>query len=349
MGGEIEFDASGVPMPQAGLSETMCYGLTVPTGSLMPAGGWPVLIYAHGTGGNYRSFANSSLAAVFADLGFAVISFDNVMHGPRQNTSFDPALWNDALWEFEEDGIGRLFFNVVNPRAARDNVLQGAADLFWLTRLLRSNPVLNTTATGDIKFDANQLYFFGHSQGTVIAAPYFAEETDLQAAVFSGAGADLALSILNKKEPVDLSQSTALFLGDQGLSRIHPMIGLMGLLFGPSDALAYASGLRRADGTAITTPYLQFSGVGDSFTPDATHAAMLEAMGVPIVGGGADVALPGVVQVDQVPANRAGALRYVPDGAYNGHFVVFEHARSEQALRAFLGGALNNGLAEISR
>ena len=50
---------------------------------------------------------------------FAVLSFDGVMHGPRRGSDLSP-----------ED----LLFNVRNPAAARDNSLQGGADLFKSTQ-----------------------------------------------------------------------------------------------------------------------------------------------------------------------------------------------------------------------
>ena len=52
-GGNLVLDDAGVPQRQR--SETLRVAITVPKGD-PPAAGWPVVIYAHGTGGDYQSF-----------------------------------------------------------------------------------------------------------------------------------------------------------------------------------------------------------------------------------------------------------------------------------------------------
>ena len=61
--------------------------------------------------------------------------------------------------------------------------------------------------------------------------------------VWSGSGAELALSILNKTEPIDIKQVAAIVFGDNNLSRLHPMMSILGQIFGPSDAISYAAAL----------------------------------------------------------------------------------------------------------
>ena len=58
----------------------MRFALTVPPGTT-PAAGWPICIYAHGTGGDYRSFIDDGTALRLAKQGIAVISTDQVLHG----------------------------------------------------------------------------------------------------------------------------------------------------------------------------------------------------------------------------------------------------------------------------
>ena len=68
----------------------------------------------------------------------------------------------------------------------------------------------------NLKFDQDKLVYFGHSQGTVIGGPVLAFEHDygtpLMGVVWSGSGAELALSILNKTEPIDIKQGQRLSL-----------------------------------------------------------------------------------------------------------------------------------------
>ena len=213
----------------------MCYSLAIPKGQAKPAGGWPVVIYAHGTGGSFVSQMADGTAERLTELGYAVIGIDNISHGPRSGLSAEEALF---------DG-GQSFFNLANPRASRDNILQGSADLFFLVKMLRQNGLLPTVLlNGDsVGFDPGRVSFFGHSQGTVIAPAFLAAETDIEAAILSGVGSELALSILYKKAPIDVSQIAAQFFGDQGIARLHPVLGIFASLYAPSDSISYAPSL----------------------------------------------------------------------------------------------------------
>src|SRR5439155_452746 len=70
-------------------TEHMRFSVSVPPGPT-PATGWPICIYAHGTGGNVESFVEDDTAHQLAGEGIAVISTDQVLHGPR-NPGGDPA------------------------------------------------------------------------------------------------------------------------------------------------------------------------------------------------------------------------------------------------------------------
>ncbi|HSC87051.1 MAG TPA: hypothetical protein VLC09_07260, partial [Polyangiaceae bacterium] len=91
-------------------TEQVCMSLTVPKGTA-PAAGWPLVVYAHGTGGSMRSHLSDAIAGRLARTSpaFAVLGIDQVQHGPRRGSSTeDPE---------------HLFFNFTNPDAARGNPL----------------------------------------------------------------------------------------------------------------------------------------------------------------------------------------------------------------------------------
>ena len=117
-GGDFVLSSAGVPQLQR--TEPVCMSLTVPKGSPMPAGGWPLLVYAHGTGGSFRTDIPEGVAGRMAAIGVAVLGIDQVEHGTRRGTS--------------QDSPDNLFFNFANPAAARGTPLQGAADQMSLVR-----------------------------------------------------------------------------------------------------------------------------------------------------------------------------------------------------------------------
>lgn len=337
-GGTIEYGADGLPIEQS--AESMCYSLAVPVGE-MPADGWPTVVYAHGTGGFFSSMFFDGTAARLTQLGYAVLSFDNVMHGPRSGLSAEEAAFD----------AGQSFFNLANPAASRDNVLQGAADVSYALRLV-ANRAPSLAGLPNLKFDADQLVYFGHSQGTVIGGPVLAFEHDygtpLMGVVWSGSGAELALSILNKTEPIDIKQVAAIVFGDNNLSRLHPMMSILGQIFGPSDAISYAGQL------PADVPMLFTSGFGDSFTPDATHFALMQASGLPVIDtvgdlgdDQADFRIPDTIsKVDGPIVGSGGSAAKgwvrVPRGAApDGHFVAFSQEDAVRSVDRFLNSLLN--------
>jgi pimeloyl-ACP methyl ester carboxylesterase len=313
-GGNFVYGSDGMPIVQG--YESMCYSLTVPKGQAEPAGGWPVVVYAHGTGGSFVSQMGDSTADRLTELGYAVIGIDNISHGPRSGLPAQEALF---------DG-GQSFFNLANPRASRDNILQGSADLFYLVKMLRGNSL--SVAGQTVNFNPERVSFFGHSQGTVVAPAFLSVETEIEAAILSGVGSELALSILYKKAPIDVSQIAAQFFGDQGIARLHPVLGIFASLYARSDSISYAPSMLLGGGGVPAYHLFMTSGLSDSYTPDITHAAFMRSSGIPLVGE-VSQAVPGVPVVDNnqsgnIGGKTVGALQFpTGGGASDGHFVIF--------------------------
>ena len=86
-GGAIERDAAGAPT--LARTENVCFALTVPKAT-MPTGGWPLLIYAHGTGGSFRGAASelaADLSGPTATVQAATLATDLPEHGARRGAS----------------------------------------------------------------------------------------------------------------------------------------------------------------------------------------------------------------------------------------------------------------------
>jgi pimeloyl-ACP methyl ester carboxylesterase len=373
-GGDIVYDATGAPTVQR--TDKVCVALSVPKGAeaTMPANGWPVVIFAHGTGGGYRSFIDNGMAAALAHvtdsegatLGrFVVVGIDGSMHGPRRGSDDDP---------------DELFFNLRNPKSVRDNVYQGAADKFQLVRLVKGLEIAQEVAGTAIKLDPDQIYFFGHSQGTVEGGPFLSYESDVKGAVMSGAGGYLIDSLLNKTRPQNIRGAVQFALADGRIGGNHPLLNLLQLYFDEVDTLHYGLSWAHTPVEGQPRKHLLLGfGAEDGFTPAQTieHLArvsrvtQVQRCGDGTCGGSenctscaedcpADAceprrdALPHATAPLQGNLDRGGTrttsglLRYAShDGSYDDHFVLFRHPQAKQQMLHFLATAQQGGAPTI--
>lgn len=360
-GGPIHFGANGQPEPVR--SETLRFALTVPRAP-MPAEGWPVVLYAHATGGDYESFiADGSAGAAAAATDregrviahMAVISIDQVLHGTRDPTESDTNL---------------SFFNFRNLPAARDNAKQGALDDFQLLRLVEGfnvtippNPDVPGGSGTPIRFDTGRIYFKGHSQGGLTGPLFLAYEPKVKAAVLSGAGGGLILSLLAKTEPYDVAALVGILL-DGDAREDHPVLSLVQTYLESSDPSNYGRLFFR-EPPAGSSPKSIYQSLGliDQYTPVSTIKALALAMGVqpvrplpepiptlplaglsvadaPVQSNVAQGGATAVLGQYQVPLSNG-----VPQ--YDGHFVVFRHPDALLQSNAFLGLHAATGVAVL--
>lgn len=349
--GAIPTDGMGRPMAQG--TERVCVSITIPRGGEIPMGGWPTVLYAHGTGGSFRSVVTEglsrSLAGVDAGGGvtvrFATVGFDGVMHGGRRGMGVTTP-------------PDQAFFNFANPEAARDNILQGAADVFSLVRALSSVTLPMLPRDGQtVRFDPRRIFFFGHSQGSTVGLPAAVYEPDLAGLVFSGAGGDLRLSLTTKVRPIDIASLVPVVLQDpDGRSSAHPALNILQTFFERSDAVNYGrlALLDRPMGVAAR-PTVMTYGLGDSYSPPATMRTVASTLGVPTAGsipGGMNawppppaMGLPFPV-MNNLGGATAALLQVDPGSAYDGHFVVFRDSELNARVLRFLATAAQ-GMAVI--
>ncbi len=347
-GGGIETDENDRPILVR--TEPIRFAVSIPEGE-MPDPGWPIVIYAHGTGGDYLSFHRSGAAANLAQIaepvegGFAVLGVDQVQHGTR---------CGELTCNPEMD-----FFNFNNPIAGRDNVRQGGADNFQAVRLIKNmNMDPAPGAEIPIRFDPEKIYFMGHSQGGLTGPPFLAYEPEVKAAVLSGAGGNMILSMLQKDEPVDIPTLVTIMLGeDFPVDRFHPVLTLIQTFIEPADAINYGRLITTEppDGCGPTSIY-QSQGLVDRYTPPDLMEALGVSLGLTWVGRRVTdnevFALAG--QADPQPRPVSGNIgggeatgvfiQYSAPEGRDGHFVVFdlEEARRDYAL--FLATAAVEGI-----
>lgn len=348
-GGELNLDAGGHPLPAR--SESLRFALSVPNAD-MPRDGWPVILYAHGTGGDYLTFVRETLDVRAAHIELpdgslqrmAMISIDQVLHGPRDPSHGDPEI---------------TFFNMTNLDAARANVQQGAADDFQLLRLVENFAIEKAPMTGQpIRFDNRRIYFVGHSQGGLTGPLFLAAEPKIKAAVLSGAGSVLVLSLLNKRAPADIASLVEALLQEPA-TEDHPLLNLLQAYFEAADPNNYGPLLFRSPVPGVAPKsIIQTLGITDNYTPNPNIAAFALSLGVQPVGP----RLYPILGLDAtslrwgsrpVVSNVAGGqatgvlLEYQQAPDSDGHFVLFDLWAARHDWTRFLASHAQTGTATL--
>jgi hypothetical protein len=328
--------------------EAVCASLTVPKQQLGSA--LPLVIFAHGTGGSFRSHIQSgvsqSLANVDVDgqmVQFAVLGFDQVQHGPRRGTS--------------TESPDNLFFNFLNPDASRGNPLQGALDLIGVVQFAHTL----TTVNSPVEIDPARVSIFGHSQGSLHASLSLPFISGVEAAVLSGHGVSLMHALLTKTEPVDIASQVPLLVNDGiGIDPVtrepighlpggthHPVLSLIQRHIDPADGLAFARDLTASDATYPKHLFQTF-GVDDHFSPPSTlgifagvarlAVARAHESAIPAYNLGPEWAAFPVNQTVVMGGSMftAAVRQYGPALESDGHFVAFEVPDAVADVQRFL-------------
>ena len=349
-GGNFVFDASGKPVLQNTFD--MRFSLVIPnaTACPMPAAGYPILIYAHGTGGDYMSIVDegNSVGAAAAAQCIASVGTDQIFHGARPGAppASDPNREGDIELEF---------FNLNNPIAARTNGRQGAIDVIQEARLFTethlSIPAATSRTGSEILLDASKIVFFGHSQGGVNGPLYLAAANTARGGVLSGTGAMITVALLEKTQPqpsVAAAVKTLLGLSHpenaDELNLYNPVINLAQTIIDATDPVNYMPYIIQnprpgfAPKSIYQTEGVNSDGTGDSYAPPHGIEIASVAMGLPIEdpvvhpiqeaswSGLGDVGIPpGGLSGNLANGQASGVLgQFNPAAGSDGHFVVFD-------------------------
>lgn len=329
--------------------ESVRFALTVPASgtATMPGAGWPVVVYAHGTGGDYRSHITEDLAEALTVIdvsvdgaglqGFAVLGIDQPVHGDRKAGSTRSS--------------EALYFNLENPQAAKGNVLQGAGDQLSLIQSIAalSTALGSVTGAGGAALDAASIVFLGHSQGGTVGIVAMARAPVVGSAIFSGSGGGLIESLTTKQSPYDSLKMTRLLLADPLVpatdARLHPALSIIQGYMEDADPLNYGRLMTREPlGGTGPKHVLEFIGVGDTYTPNATAVALGRRLIVQfidpdesLVEGPAAPPLRG----NSSARTQVASVHEAASGT-DGHFVMFEVEAAKERLRQFVGSAVTD-------
>lgn len=348
-GGDFEV-VDGVPVVQGEFD--VRFSLTLPPASVaMPAEGFPIVLYAHGTGGDYRSYARNGVGRMLAEQGIAVMGVDQIHHGERLPDGLSPDVF---------------VFNVFNPLSLRDNARQAALDVVQQARLIDglAVPITVTGRAEPVVFDTSKVYFYGHSQGGVNGPLFLAIDDHAAGGVLSGAGAVFVIALVDKTEPIDIPGVIAFALGLPGAGMDpsvrehmvyeHPLLALLQNWVDVADTVSYAHLISRAPRPGFAPKsILQTEGVTDPFTPPRTIEALALAGGFPQVSpflaripdhqtfGLSAVAAP-------VTGNGAGGAHTVGLVQYSGGHFVATDPPGEALITNFFTSFVANDLPTIN-
>ncbi len=310
--------------PTVQAEEQVAFVLTVPKRE-MPADGWPVVINGHGTGGDLQSGLGrraGSEAFHITAAGAAMLAISEPLH-----------LGRDGYREGQENV---LTFNFFNPLAGRDNWRQSALEKVQLVTAVGDLDFIE--ATDQVRFNDQQIGYFGHSQGGIVGGQFVPMEIRLRGALLSGAGGGFASSMVEKVDPPPaIADILRLVLGmpdDEDIDLFHPVPAILQTFVDAADPLNYGA---RWQETQRATPrhLVVTSGLQDSFTPRRNHAAMAGAFHLPLAEPVFDlppaIDLLGIGTVgERVSGNQqsdAGEPETVCMVQFetDGHFAVFEN------------------------
>lgn len=330
-------------------TEGVCMSLTVPKG-VPPNNGWPLVVFAHGTGGNFRSHVNDQVAGALSEatddhpIPFAVLGIDQVEHGPRRGDS--------------GESPENLFFNFLNPDAARGNPLQGAADQLSLFELAQGLTIPGDVTGGDpVAINSSRVVFYGHSQGSThgsLMLPY----SEFPGAVLSGNGAGLRYSLLSKTREANVSRAVPIALWDAApdgtlkMGQWHPALGILQQWIDAADPYNFAE-IATVRPESGQTPHhiFQTYGMDDSFSPPQTLfayalAARLENAPLPAGVDPDDDNQHSGLSPEANPLNGNRTIQgakytlamrqYEPTNDSDGHFVAFDVGIANRDVVDFL-------------
>ncbi len=350
-GGAIEL-TDGVPTVHGQFNAR--FTLTVPSTD-MPTEGYPIVLYAHGTGGSHHSFVNDETGARLAAIGFAAMGIDQIHHNERNPTSTDPAI---------------LFFNFLNPEAARDNNRQSALDVVQQARLVESLSLpVSLFVDGRseaVHFNTARIHFMGHSQGGLNGPIFLAIDDTARAAVLSAASGVLTPSLIEKLLPIEIPLLVMTFLGlsgatwqeafaTEGFTVEHPAATLVQTWIEAADGANYAHMIFASprEGFAPKS-VLMTEGLMDEYSPPASIEALAGAMRVPQITPVHreldSLRLLGITPLDPgMSGNVAGGmatagLLQFPD---DGHFAVFRNATATRQVFGFFGSLTPGAVGTI--
>lgn len=173
-------------------------------GAVKPVATNKIIIFQHG-------FTRSKedvlpLLNTLTGEGYIVIAYDMPFHGERTVDQTDN--FSNRRGEAGADGIpdksGDGFISL-NPFASRDNIRQSVLEQVELIKTLKTIDFSAIDTTNQIEYSTinpNEIYYIGHSLGTMVGNILFSVEDSIKAAVLNAAGANFTKLLMSTSEDI---------------------------------------------------------------------------------------------------------------------------------------------------
>jgi hypothetical protein len=313
-GGLFDLDSTGAPVKQGDL--TVPVTMTLPK-QAMPSGGYPLIVYFHGTGGMSTAIADRGIWRPETNLANCPIdeaqllgnlTFDtwngvtgcntpgggpgwvNAANGFAMAASALPL--NPERWLAGQYSAFPEYIDINNVAATRDDFRQGVIEqrLFFAALANLTIPPSTLAACTGMSLPASETaYHFnttpllsqGQSMGAMYANMISAVEPHIKAVVPTGSGGYWSWFILQTQFIPNIKGELGLLLGIHvAFTHMHPAMHLVQMALEPVDPIVLMPrlGINPLPGHPVR-PVYEPHGQGDSYFPMAVQNAVAMAYG----------------------------------------------------------------------
>jgi hypothetical protein len=293
--------ADGLPTQQ-GTYDAVPVVLTLPHGE-MPAGGYPLVMYFHGSGGVSRATVDRGVAVTHWTDGGPVLPDGGFLNTPGLGPAWVVAPYGFATAasalplnpeRMHDPNVSEtLYLNIANLAAFRDTFRQGVIEQRLLIEALKGLQFTLSAAdqatchvslpSGQTSFHYNpdQLFAQGQSMGGMYTNLIGATEPRVKAAVPTGAGGFWQLFITTSPQvPQVLLPGLLGTGGSADLKFTHPALSLLEMAWEPAEPFVYMPRLaKRPLAGHPVRPIYEPVGTHDSYFPEVLYTAIALSYG----------------------------------------------------------------------
>ena len=307
-GGLFTFDSTGMPIKQG--DQVAPITITLPK-QAMPAGGFPLIVYFHGTGGREHGDRGPRDVAPGDGHGELLRRARRSTRGTASRGATRPGQgpgWvmaargfamaasalpvNPQRWPAGQDSNLPEYLNINNVAATRDIFRQGVLEerlFFDALGRLTIDPSAVSACSGlslpagetAYHFRMDPLMAEGQSMGAMYANMISAVEPNIKAVVPTGSGGYWSYFILETQFFPNIKGDLGLLLGLRGnFSHLHPAMHVTQLALEPVDPIVFMPRLHREPLPGHPArPVYEPHGMGDSYFPTDVQDACAMSYG----------------------------------------------------------------------